>query len=117
MESPVNDDEGIKKRGCCSSGPEQAVEQRSTKRPEELKKSLASRLARIEGQVRGVRRMIEGRRLLRRCPCPELRGPLGPGPHGPGRAGAPHEALPDRTVRAGDDAIVDEIMDTLSKFM
>jgi len=32
---------------------------RRTERPEELKKKLLNRLSRIEGQVRGVRRMIE----------------------------------------------------------
>ena len=33
---------------------------RKTGRPEKLKKDLAQRLARIEGQVRGIARMVDG---------------------------------------------------------
>ena len=32
---------------------------RMTERPEELYKSLSNRLARIEGQIRGIRRMLD----------------------------------------------------------
>lgn len=32
---------------------------RTTERPEELYKSLSNRLARIEGQIRGIRRMLD----------------------------------------------------------
>ena len=39
---------------CCP-----ACHGRTTERPEELYKSLSNRLARIEGQIRGIRRMLD----------------------------------------------------------
>lgn len=42
---------------CCTSNVEN--DERSTERSEKLKKSLVTRLNRVEGQIRGIRGMIE----------------------------------------------------------
>jgi CsoR family transcriptional regulator, copper-sensing transcriptional repressor len=101
--------------GCHDSGC--AASKRATVRPEELKKSISARLARIEGQVRGVRRMIDEDAY-----CDDVLAQISAARAALDRAALVvlehhmKHCLIDH-VRAGDDAIVDEIMDTLSKFM
>ena len=96
------------------SGP---VSRRTTARPAELKKSLAARLARVAGQVRGIGRMIEEDAY-----CDDVLAQISAARSALDRAALAvlehhmKHCLIDH-VRAGDDAIVDEIMDTLSKFM
>jgi len=114
----MSNDKAEKAGGCCQ-GPAagHAACPRSTERPEELKKSLAARLARIEGQVRGVRRMIEADVY-----CDDVLAQISAARAALDRAALlvlehhMKHCLIDH-VRAGDDGIVDEIMDTLSKFL
>lgn len=90
---------------------------RTTERPDELKQSLAARLARVEGQVRGISRMIE-----KDAYCDDVLAQISAA-----RAALDRSALVVLEhhmkhclidhVRAGDDSIVDELLDTLSKFM
>lgn len=90
---------------------------RTTERPDELKRSLAARLARVEGQVRGISRMIE-----KDAYCDDVLAQISAA-----RAALDRSALVVLEhhmkhclidhVRAGDDSIVDELLDTLSKFM
>jgi len=92
-----------------------ACDGKKTVRPAELKRSLDSRLARIEGQVRGIRRMIEDDVY-----CDDVMAQIA----------AARGALAKATllvlehhmkhclidhVRAGDDGIVDELIDSISK--
>ena len=84
--------------------------------PEEFKR-LVNRLSRIEGQIRGIRGMLE-----RDAYCPEILA----------QAAAARAALDSfsrellsnhihscvvNDVRAGNDEIVDELLDTLQKLM
>lgn len=92
-----------------------ACEGKKTVRPAELKRSLDSRLARIEGQVRGIRRMIEddvycddviaqiaaARGALAKTSLVVLEHHM-------------KHCLIDH-VRAGDDGIVDELIDSISR--
>ena len=90
---------------------------KKTERSDEEKKKLINRLCRIEGQIRGIRQMVENdaycvdiltqsaaaksafsafnRELLRRHV----------------------EGCVVRDIKAGDDAVVDELMDIVGKLM
>lgn len=84
---------------------------------EELQKDLQDRLSRIEGQVRGVARMLEGQRLcievlqqlasiqaaLRGVTKTVLRNYL--------------ERCATDAIRSGDTAIYDELIDAIYKFV
>ena len=95
---------------CCCTG-------RTKERSPEEYKSLANRLNRIEGQIRGIRGMLE-----KNAYCPDILV----------QAAAANAALNAfsrellsshiRTcvvndVRAGNDEVVDELLDTLQKLM
>ncbi len=84
---------------------------------DELRKDLLDRLSRIEGQVRGVSRMVEGER-----PCIEVLQQLA----------SVQAALRGLTktvlrnylercatdaIRSGDTAVYDELMDAIYKFV
>ncbi|MBU0927242.1 MAG: metal-sensing transcriptional repressor [Spirochaetes bacterium] len=84
-------------------------------RPEELKRSIAGRLARIEGQVRGVKRMIEEDAY-----CDDVMAQIAAARGALAKASIVvlehhmKHCLIDR-VRAGDDAIVDELIDSIAR--
>lgn len=88
---------------------------RKTERPDELKKSLSARLARIEGQVRGIKRMVE-----EDIYCDDVMAQIAAARGALAKASLVvlehhmKHCLIDR-VRAGDDAIVDELIDSISK--
>ncbi len=94
---------------CCSH--------RTKKRSEEEYRSLRNRLSRIEGQVRGIRDMLD-----RDAYCPDILT----------QAAAADAALRAfsrellashirscvvEDVRSGNDGVVDELLDTLQKLM
>lgn len=88
---------------------------KKTIRPEELKRSLSGRLARIEGQVRGIKRMIEEDAY-----CDDVMAQIAAARGALGKASLVvlehhmKHCLIDH-VRAGDDGIVDELIDSISK--
>jgi len=88
---------------------------KKTMRPEELKRSIAGRLARIEGQVRGVKRMIEEDAY-----CDDVMAQIAAARGALAKASIVvlehhmKHCLIDR-VRAGDDAIVDELIDSIAR--
>jgi DNA-binding FrmR family transcriptional regulator len=106
MEKDLDKDE---KEGCRS------CTCRKTERPDELKKSLAARLARIEGQVRGIKRMVE-----EDIYCDDVMAQIAAARGALAKASLVvlehhmKHCLIDR-VRAGDDAIVDELIDSIAK--
>ena len=90
---------------------------RIKKRSEEEYRSLTNRLSRIEGQIRGIRGMLE-----RDAYCPEILA----------QAAAANAALSAfsrellsshirscvvNDVRAGNDEVIDELLATLQKLM
>lgn len=106
---------------CCCEAAAAAEEQccchRTKERSEKEYKDLCNRLSRIEGQIRGIRRMLdEG------CYCPDILI----------QAAAAGAALNSfnkvllanhiktcvaEDIRAGKDETVDELVETLSKLM
>ena len=99
---PVSDDS-------CSGGC------RKTERPDELRRALDARLARIEGQARGIRRLI-----AEDAYCDDVLAQISAARAALGKASIlvlehhMKHCLIDR-VRAGDDAIMDELVVTLGR--
>ena len=94
-----------------------ACSAKKTHRGEALKRSLDARLARIEGQVRGLRRMI-----AEDAYCDDVLAQTSAVRAALGKASLVvlehhmKHCLIDR-VRAGEDAIVDELVDTLGRMI
>jgi CsoR family transcriptional regulator, copper-sensing transcriptional repressor len=90
---------------------------RKTERPEELKKALDARLARIEGQARGIRRLI-----AEDAYCDDVLAQISAAQAALGKASLVvlehhmKHCLIDR-VRDGDDDIVDELVITLGRMI
>lgn len=90
---------------------------RKTKRPDELKRTLDARLARMEGQARGIRRMI-----AEDAYCDEVLAQIAAARAALGKVSLMvlehhmKHCLIDR-VRAGDEDIVDELIVTLGRML
>jgi DNA-binding FrmR family transcriptional regulator len=90
---------------------------RKTERPDELKRALDARLARIEGQARGIRRLI-----AEDAYCDDVLAQISAARAALGKASLVvlehhmKHCLIDR-VRAGDDDIVDELVITLGRMI
>ncbi|MDX9898524.1 MAG: metal-sensitive transcriptional regulator [Spirochaetia bacterium] len=88
---------------------------RKTIRPDQLKRSLASRLARIEGQVRGIKRMLEEDAY-----CDDVMAQIAAARGALGKASLAvldhhmKHCLIDH-VKAGDDSIIDELIDSIAR--
>ena len=98
---------------CCCGG----AESKLTMRPEEERRKLMNRLNRIEGQIRGLKGMLE-----KNAYCPDILT----------QSAAVNAAMNSfnkellashirhcvaRDIRAGDDAVIDELVSTLQKLM
>lgn len=84
---------------------------------EELRKEMLDRLSRIEGQVKGVARMLEGER-----PCMEVLQQLASvqaALKGVTKAVLRNylERCATDAIRSGDTAVYDELMDAVYKFV
>jgi len=90
---------------------------RKTERPEALRRILDTRLSRIEGQARGIRRMI-----AEDAYCDDVLAQISAARAALGKAALlvlehhMKHCLIDR-VRAGDDDIVDELVVTLGRMI
>lgn len=90
---------------------------RKTERPDELRRALDARLARIEGQARGIRRLI-----AEDAYCDDVLAQISAARSALGKASLlvlehhMKHCLIDR-VRAGDDDIVDELVVTLGRMI
>jgi CsoR family transcriptional regulator, copper-sensing transcriptional repressor len=90
---------------------------RKTERPAELKRILDARLARVEGQARGIRRMI-----VEDVYCDDVLAQISAVRAALGKASLlilehhMKHCLIDK-VRAGDDDIVDELVVTLGRMI
>lgn len=105
----------MKDQNCCRCG--HPGGERKTKRDAQLKNTLAARLNRIEGQVRGIRGMIE-----RDDYCDDVLNQIAAARaalDGVGRLVLENHlrgCLAER-LRSGDDSIVDELIATVEKLM
>lgn len=92
-------------------------EEKTKERTEEEKKRLANRLSRIEGQVRGLRDMVQ-----RDAYCPDILMQVSAAGAALDSFGRELLASHIRTcvvdgIRRGDDEVIDELMSTLQKMM
>ncbi len=102
---------------CCAAETEGAPCHKTKERSEEEYRALCNRLSRIEGQIRGLRGMLD-----RGAYCPDILA----------QAAAANAALNAfsrellsqhirscvvNDVRAGNDAVIDELLTTLGKMM
>ncbi len=108
----------MEEKCCCTpAGGEKKTQQKTRHRTDEEYKKLCNRLSRIEGQIRGIRRMLDESAY-----CPDILN----------QAAAANAALNAfsrellsqhirscvvNDVRDGHDEVVDELLDTLSKMM
>lgn len=84
---------------------------------DEVQRGIQDRLSRIEGQVRGVSRMVEGQR-----PCIEVLNQLASiqaALQGVSKSIVRNyfERCAAEAIRSGDTAIYDEMVETISKFI
>lgn len=101
------------RENCCCGG----LEEKHTMRSEEERKKLLNRLNRIEGQIRGLKGMLE-----KNAYCPDILT----------QSAAVNAAINSfnkellashirhcvvRDIRAGDDEVIDELVATLQKLM
>lgn len=100
----------MEEKSCCES-------EKHTYRSEELAKSLISRINRVEGQIRGIRGMVENNAY-----CDDILNQISAA-----RAALDsisrlilenhmHTCVIDK-IRAGDDKIVDELMTTIKRML
>lgn len=100
----------MEKEACCGCG-------RSTARPEEERRKLINRLSRIEGQIRGLKGMLE-----KDSYCVDI---LTQSAAVSAAINAFNRALLAdhihtcvvRDIRSGEDGVVDELVDLLQKLM
>ena len=90
---------------------------KKTERSEEERRSLMNRLSRIEGQIRGIRGMLE-----RDAYCADIltqSAAVSAAVNGFNRAllNAHLHNCVVRDIRAGDDSVVDELTELLQKLM
>ena len=108
-------------KACCPDGPMQEEEcccgRKTRERSPEEYKSLIHRLNRIEGQIRGIRGMVE-----KNAYCPEIL--IQVSAVNAALAAFNRELLAEhirtcvaRDIRAGKDETVDELVKTLEKLM
>lgn len=99
-----------KQMPCCCGG-------KTTHRTEEERKKLINRLSRIEGQIRGIRGMVEADAyctdILTQCAAVTA----AVNAFNKELIGHHIRGCVVRDLRAGDDTVVEELVDTLQKLM
>lgn len=96
-----------KKPDCC----------KHTERSEEERRKLLNRLSRIEGQIRGIKGMVE-----RDAYCPDILNQCAAATAAINSftrdiVGSHIRGCVVRDVRSGDDGVIDELVETLQKLM
>lgn len=94
---------------CCSD--------KTTSRPDDERRKLMNRLSRIEGQIRGIRGMVE-----RDAYCPDILNQCAAATAAINSftrdlIGAHIRGCVVRDIREGDDDVIDELVSTLQKLM
>ena len=97
---------------CCENAAE-----RRTERSEEAKKKLIHRLNRIEGQIRGIRQMIENDAYCNDVLVQSAAAGAALGAFNRELIGAHLKGCVTRDIREGRDEVVDELLETLRKLM
>ncbi|MBQ9412833.1 MAG: metal-sensing transcriptional repressor [Oscillospiraceae bacterium] len=96
---------------CCAAG------EKKTARSEEQKKKLLNRLSRIEGQVRGIKRMIEADAYCNDVLIQSAAVAAAVDAFNREVLRAHIHSCVIRDIRAGDDQVADELIQTLERLM
>ena len=99
------------KKKCCS------CQERKKERPEREYKDLIHRLNRIEGQIRGIRVMVESEAYCNDILTQSAAVSAAMNAFNRELLAAHIRSCVVRDIRAGDDAVVDELVNTLQKLM
>lgn len=98
-----------KKNGCCSS--------KTTERSEEERKKLINRLNRIEGQIRGIKGMIERDAYCNDILIQSAAASAAITAFNRELIGSHIRGCVVRDIREGDEEVIEELIATLQKFM
>ena len=98
-----------------TSGPDAGA--RLTKRPDETRKKLVNRLNRIEGQIRGIRQMIENDAYCNDVLTQSAAAGAALSAFNRELIAAHLRGCVARDLREGDDGVIDELLVTLQKMM
>lgn len=91
--------------------------EKTTRRTDEQRKKLIHRLNRIEGQIRGLRGMIEADAYCNDVLTQSAAASAALNGFNRELIGYHIKGCVTRDIRAGEDAVVDELLDTLQKLM
>ena len=101
----------IKKCECCGTA------ERRTARSENEQKKLLNRLSRIEGQIRGLRKMIENDAYCTDVLTQSAAASAALNSFNKELIGAHVRTCVKDGIRNGNDEVIDELLDTLQRLM
>ena len=96
---------------------EHCLSQKKTERTEDEKKKLINRLARLEGQIRGIRQMVENDAYCVDILTQSAAAKSAFSAFNKELLRRHMESCVVRDIKAGDDTVVDELMDIVGKLM
>lgn len=99
-------------RECCCSKSE-----KSTLRTEEQKKKLINRLNRIEGQIRGIKKMIEEDAYCNDILIQSAAANAALNSFSKNLLSAHIHSCVARDIKEGNDEVIDELIETMGKLM
>lgn len=102
---------------CCGEGGAEGIPERRTERSEEARIKLIHRLNRIEGQIRGIRQMIENDAYCNDVLIQSAAAGAALSAFNRELIGAHLKGCVTRDIREGRDEVVDELLETLRKLM
>jgi len=102
--------EELEQDHCCSSG-------RATERPDKIKSNLVSRLNRVEGQIRGIRGMVE-----KDVYCDDILNQIAAVQSALNAVGkilleGHMKSCVMERIQQGDQEVIDELLKTMNKLM
>ena len=109
-------DNEAKKDGCSCCGAD-ASSGRTTQRSEEEKKKLINRLSRIEGQIRGIRGMVENDAYCADILVQSAAVNAAVNAFNKELLASHIRGCVARDIREGKDEVIDELVTTLQKLM
>ena len=109
--------DGPDKPVCCGEGGAEGSPERRTERSEEARIKLIHRLNRIEGQIRGIRQMIENDAYCNDVLIQSAAAGAALSAFNRELIGAHLRGCVTRDIREGRDEVVDELLETLRKLM
>ena len=112
LETPVASGASTSGTGTCGT-----VSRRTTVRSAEVRKRLVNRLNRIEGQIRGLRQMIENDAYCNDVLIQSAAAGAALNAFNRALIGAHMRGCVARDLREGREEVVDELLATLSKLM